>query len=224
MVTLRLATLAMVCAGAAGLVQTTAACSSDGNPTSPAPSSTSTTPPTPPPNPAPNPPPPPPDSGTTTLYERLGKKAGITTAVDAIVAQELMDPEVASYFFFQVTSNADGGPPPVSGHPSAPQIKACLVNQLGAATGGPEQYPGVPSDNLGWQCRNMTVAHATLGIPNAVFNKFITIAATVLKSAGVSDADIATIGGALTTMKGQVVQDLARDGGSFIPPGDAGGG
>jgi hypothetical protein len=44
---------------------------------------------------------PPADAGTeTSLYERLGGNAGIAGAVDAIVAAELMDPEIAAYFTF----------------------------------------------------------------------------------------------------------------------------
>jgi len=156
--------------------------------------------------------------GTTgSLYERLGGHAGIASAVDAIVTQELADPEIASYFYYQVQS------PVAAGHPSADQIKACLVNQLGNAAGGPEQYPGTPADNKGFQCRGMHEAHASLGIPAGVFDKFVTIAAGVLKSAKVSDDDIATVGSVLTGTKGSVVQDTSRDGGAFNKaPGDAG--
>jgi hypothetical protein len=146
---------------------------------------------------------------------RLGGNAGIKGAVDAIVVEELKDPEIASYFFFQVQS------PVPAGHPSADQIKACLVNQLGNAAGGPEPYPGTPSDSAGFQCRGMHEAHATLGIPNGVFTKFLTIAAGVLKTAGVADADIATVGSVLEGTRGSVAQDDTRDGGPFMPP-DAG--
>jgi hypothetical protein len=144
------------------------------------------------------------------LYDRLGKHDGIAKAVDAIVAEELKDPEIASYFYFQVQS------PITAGHPSADQIKECLVAQLGNAAGGPEQYPLTASG--GFQCRGMTAAHAKLGIPDGVFTKFLTIAAGVLKSAGVSDADIKTVGGVLDSTRTQVAQDKTRQTGSFMPP------
>lgn len=144
--------------------------------------------------------------GTTgTLYERLGKKDGIAKAVDAIVQEELKDPEIASYFFFQTTAAA--------GHPTPAQIEECLTNQLGAAAGGPEKYPTTVSG--GFTCRSMVATHAKLGIPNGVFDKFVTIAAGVLKTAGVADADITTVGGVLVGTKGDVVTDTTRDGGAF---------
>lgn len=154
------------------------------------------------------------DGGATTLYERLGKKAGIATAVDAIVAEELKDPEIASYFFFQVQT------PVAAGHPSATQIKECLVEQLGSAAGGPETYPATVSG--GFVCRDMVSAHSALGIPNGVFTKFLTIAAGVLKSAGVADADISTVGGVLEGTRSAVVQDKTRETGSFDRQPDGG--
>src|SRR5882672_10548096 len=38
------------------------------------------------------------DGSTSTLYSRLGGHMGIRMAVDAIVADELKDPELASFF------------------------------------------------------------------------------------------------------------------------------
>jgi len=146
------------------------------------------------------------------LYGRLGGHDGLVKAVDAIVAEELKDPEIASYFYFQVQK------PIPQGHPSADQIKECLVAQLGNAAGGPEKYPFATS--TGFECRGMTTAHAKLGIPDGVFTKFLTIAAGVLKSAGVSDDDIKTVGGVLDSTRAQVAQDTSRKDGSFIKPAE----
>jgi hypothetical protein len=154
-----------------------------------------------------------PAEATGTLYTRLGQHDGIAKAVDAIVQKELMDPEVASYFYYQTQP---GGP--VAGHPSAMQIKACFVNLLGQAAGGPEQYPGSPTDSAGFQCRSMRAAHATLGIPSGVFMKFMTIAAGVLTDAKVAPDDLNTIAKVLTAEMGDVVQDTTRTDGNFIPP------
>jgi len=151
-----------------------------------------------------------PPADQSSLYDRLGKHDGIAKAVGAIVAEELKDPEIASYFFFQVQT------PVPAGHPTAGQIEECLVAQLGNAAGGPETYPMTASG--GFQCRGMTAAHAKLGIPDGVFTKFLTIAAGVLKSAGVADADIEKVGGVLEGARVQVVQDHTRQTGSFVPP------
>ena len=161
------------------------------------------------------------DAATTgdagSLYTRLGGHSGISGAVDAVVAAELMDPEIASYFYFQVTAGTSGAPP-VDGHPSVAQIKSCFVNLLGNAAGGPEAYPGTPADNMGFQCRDMMTAHAGLNIPGSTFDRFVTIAAGVLTSAGVSSADVTTVGGVLTGTRAAIAQGTTRDGGTFMPP------
>jgi hypothetical protein len=138
----------------------------------------------------------------TKLYDRLGKKAGITAAVDAIVAEETKDAAIAATFADNLT--------PKAGHPSVAQIKACLVNQLAAASGGTERYPGVPADSLGWQCRDMQSAHLGISISATLFDKFVTIAGGVLKAKGVSDADVAAVAGVLNSTKSDVVDPAAR--------------
>ncbi|MBL8608154.1 MAG: group 1 truncated hemoglobin [Myxococcales bacterium] len=153
---------------------------------------------------------------TTILYERLGKRDGIARAVDAIVAEELKDPEIASYFFFQAGA-------PGNGHPTADQIKKCLVFQLSSATGGPEVYPPPPSDTGGYTCRSMTEAHASLHIPDSVYTKFINVAGGVLQGLKVDNADIETIAIFLDAFR-SVIVDTTRDGGPFVPPGDGGDG
>ena len=131
----------------------------------------------------------------TTLYQRLGEKAGIAGAVDAIVAAEVMDPEIAAFF----------APPSAAGHtPNVAQIKECLVLQIGNAAGGPEQYPAMVSG--GFTCRSMAAAHAGLGISSATFDKFVMIAANTLTGAGVAAADVTTLGGVLNSTKPDVTR------------------
>ncbi len=143
-------------------------------------------------------------SGTPgALYTRLGGHAGIRKAINAIVAEELKDPEIAAFF----------GKVGTPGHPTASQIEECLTIQLGQAAGGPETYPAMAE---GFQCRSMSASHAGLHIPASSFDKFVTIAAGVLKSAGVADADITTIGGVLNSTKTDIVDTAAA--------ADAGGG
>jgi truncated hemoglobin YjbI len=159
---------------ACSLALVAVACSSD---TTPAPSSSSS------------------GTVTTTLYDRLGKKAGIATAVDAIVAEELKSMTVAPFF-------ANVGK--TSGI-TVPQLKECLVNQLGAAAGGPKTEVDYPTKVGTYQCRDMVSSHTGLMITATAFDEFVTIAAGVLKKAGVADADIATVGGVLNGTKTDIV-------------------
>lgn len=142
-----------------------------------------------------------------TLYARLGGNEGIKKAVHAIVVEELKDPELASYFFFQVQK------PVTAGHPTADQIEECFVLLVGNAAGGPELYPAKVSG--GFECRGMTESHKTLGIPGGVFTKFNMIAAGVLKGAGVKDDDLKVLGGVLESTREEVAQDKTRDTGKF---------
>lgn len=130
-----------------------------------------------------------------TLYQRLGGNAGISGAVDAIVAQEVMDAEIAAFFAQQADPNHQ---------PTVDQIKLCLVAQLGNASGGPERYPTTVAGNF--TCRSMAEAHAGLGIGSAVFDKFVMIAGQVLTSAGVAPADVAIVAGVLNSTKDDVTE------------------
>jgi len=146
-------------------------------------------------------------SGAQSLYDRLGKKQGIATAISAIVKAELADPEIASYF---VVVGKTGRAP------SAAAIEECLVNQLGSAAGGPAADVKYPTTVVGgFTCRDMRTAHTGLGIPPKTFDKFVTIAAGVLKGAGVADEDITTIGTVLNGTKTDVAQDTTREEGPF---------
>lgn len=150
---------------------------------------------------------------TTTLYERLGKLDGIKGAVKAIVAEELKDANIKSYFYFQLNATP--------GRPTPAQIEECLSNQLAKIAGGPEQYPLTVAG--GFVCRaDMKAVHADLHIPGATFDKFITIAGEVLTAAKVAPADIKAVADALVATKGAIVDPAAS--GDFKPPTDAGGG
>jgi hypothetical protein len=142
---------------------------------------------------------------------------GIRSAIDAIVGAELADPDIKTYFFNQVQS-----PVPV-GHPNASQIEECFTDLLGSIAGGPEVYPpeGGVTDDAGatFMCRDMTTIHAPLLISGGTFDKFVTIAAGVLQSLGVSSCDIATVGAALVGTKPAIVSASLADAGSQPFPG-----
>jgi hypothetical protein len=158
------------------------------------------------------------------LYDRLGGHDGIR----AVVAAELMNADIASYFFFQ--TGVDGGVSvaPANGHPTANQIEECFADLVGNAAAGPEKYPttvgldgGVLADGgTGYACRTITNAHRALQINSGTFDEFITIAAGVL-SPKLCAGDLAVLGGALTGFAPDIV--TAGDGGVQAFPGDAAG-
>ncbi|HSY21109.1 MAG TPA: hypothetical protein VK841_03295 [Polyangiaceae bacterium] len=157
----------------------------------------------------------PPDSGTTTtLYQRLGGHAGIRNAVNAIVAAELMNQDIASYFFFQ--SGAPG-----NGHPTADQIEECFTDLVGSAAMGPETYPTTITTDAGaYTCRSMQAIHAPLLISGGTFDTFVMIAGSTLASAGVSSDDVATLASVLDSTKPAIVTSSLADAGLEPYPGN----
>jgi hypothetical protein len=161
------------------------------------------------------------DSGACaegTIYTRLGGHAGIRTAVNGIVAAELADPDIVTYFFNQVAT------PIPAGHPNADQIEQCFTDLVASAVGGPgETYPpsgGVTDDAGTFECRaDMTTIHAPLLISGGTFDKFITIAGGVLTTAGVCPDDIMTLAGALEATKTPIVSAQYADAGAQVYPG-----
>ena len=157
------------------------------------------------------------ETGGSTLYGRLGGHAGIRGAVNAIVAAELQNADIASYFFFQPGA-------PGNGHPTADQIEECFTDLVGAAAGGPETYPATLTGDAGsYTCRSMQDIHAPLLISGGTFDTFNMIAGQTLTSAGVSSADVTTLAGALIATKSQIVTSSLADAGTEPFPGDGGG-
>ena len=127
----------------------------------------------------------------TSLYQRLGGAAGINTVVtDFVVNRVLTDPKINGYF---LNSNVDGG-----------NVIRCLNLQLGNATGGPEQYPA-PG------CRNMKDSHKGLGISQVDFDDLVGHFVAAATAAGVTQADIGIIAGALLPMKADIVEDATNN-------------
>lgn len=150
------------------------------------------------------------------LYERLGGHSGIRSAVDAIVAAELQNQDIATYFFFQ--SGA-----PANGHPTADQIEECFTDLVAGAAGGPETYPTTITTDAGsYTCRSLQAIHAPLMISGGTFDTFVMIAGSTLMSAGVSSADVTTLASVLEGTRPQVVAGALSDAGLQPFPGDGG--
>jgi hypothetical protein len=149
---------------------------------------------------------------TATLYTRLGGHAGIHSAVVAIVGKELMNADIASYFFFQTTGAA-----PTDGHPSPAQIEECFTYFVGSALGGAgESYPvKLSADAGGYQCRDLKLAHKALQINANTFATFLQIAGNELIALGVCTADLNTLAGAL---EGTAVDVVTVPGDAAVAP------
>jgi hypothetical protein len=144
-------------------------------------------------------------SGGQTLYQKYG--TAIPKVVDDAVAGVLADCEIAPYFAVVGTA----------GHDSVARLKSCLRLQFTVLFGGPGTYPG--TNDQGDTCADMASIHAGLGIPSAVFDKFIVDFGGVLAADGVAPADIQTIATAVTGLKSQIVstapvEKTACDGGA----------
>jgi hypothetical protein len=146
-----------------------------------------------------------------TLYAKYGA-AAIKTVVDDAVTGLLADCEEAPYFAGVGTS----------GHDSVDRLKSCLRLQFTVLMGGPGTYPGVNDE--GDTCASMTAIHAGLGIPSAVFDKFVVDLGAVLAADGVTPEDVTTIAGAVMPLKSQVVQTPAITYNACDAGGDAGAG
>jgi truncated hemoglobin YjbI len=106
------------------------------------------------------------------LYGRLGGEAGISMVVENFVGRVVSDVRINSYFL----------DPKVD----ATRLSRCLVRQIGALSGGPQQYPGEG-------CRDMRAAHKGMQIPVSAFNSTAVHLVAALEWAKVASADIDVI-------------------------------
>ncbi len=179
------------------------------------------------------------DAPVSTLYTRLGGHAGIRAAINAIVADEVADPQIASYFYAQVTN------PVADTVPTVGEIEECFTDLLGSNAQGSEVYPTtvstvvtdagtatvtVPLDggailtdagHATWLCRDMTAIHAHLHISGGTFDRFVAIAAArlALPPFNVAPNDIATIGSVLVGTRTAIVDPTMPEGGVQCFPG-----
>jgi hemoglobin len=129
--------------------------------------------------------------GDETIYDRLGQEPGIRAAVTDIVVDRIApDARINAYF---LTTNVD-----------VSFVINCLTLQLGALTGGPEEYPGA-------DCRDMKTSHEGLGISTDDFLDLAGHVVDELVERGVAQADIDVIVEALTGMIDDIVEDPNND-------------
>jgi hemoglobin len=113
------------------------------------------------------------------LYDRLGGEAAITAVVDEFVANVAADARINK--FFATTDIA--------------KLKGHLVNQIGQATGGPQEYTG----------RDMKTAHAGMGIDQAAFDALVEDLVKALDKFSVAEREKGELLAILGPMKADIV-------------------
>ncbi len=126
-------------------------------------------------------------AASETLYARLGKQPGIEAVVEDFLSRVLSDEKINGYF---LNSTLD-----------QQHLADCLVQQVAAATGGPDPYT----------CRSMKDAHSGLGISKQDFDDLVNDLTAALVAANVKQADIDTILGVLGPMSTDIVEDPTND-------------
>lgn len=122
--------------------------------------------------------------GDTPLYARLGMNAGITTVIDDFIGKVAADTRINAFF-----AAAAADPARLN------KLKMNLVNQVGAASGGPEKYTGL----------DMKAAHKGMKITDGQFNALVEdLNASLIKYNVQSKAKIELLG-ALGGMRADIV-------------------
>jgi truncated hemoglobin YjbI len=122
--------------------------------------------------------------GNTPLYSRLGMNAGITLVIDDFIGKVAADTRINAFF-----AAAAADPARLN------RLKANLVNQVAAASGGTEKYTGL----------DMKTAHKGMKITDAHFNALVEdLTASLVKYNVQSKAKIELLG-ALGGMRADIV-------------------
>lgn len=117
-----------------------------------------------------------------TLYDRLGGKPAIVAVVDDFVANVAADNRINHFF----------------AHTDIPHLKAELVDQICAGTGGPCQYTG----------RSMKEAHQGMGVSGDDFNALVQDLQKSLNKFKVPDKDQGDLLAVLGPMKSDIVEKM----------------
>jgi hemoglobin len=117
-----------------------------------------------------------------TLYEQLGGKPAIVAVVDDFVGNVAADTRINAFF----------------AHADIPHLKAELVDQICAGSGGPCTYTG----------KSMKDAHAGMGISTADFNALVEDLQKSLNKFKVPDKQQGELLAVLGPMKGDIVEKM----------------
>jgi len=125
------------------------------------------------------------------LYDRLGGGAAITAVVDDFVARCAGDTRINSKF----------------ARTDVPRLKAMLVEQVSAATGGPVQYTG----------RSMADTHRGMQVTAGEFDARVEDLVATLNQFGVPDAEQGQLISILGPLRSDIVEVESPETGTSLP-------
>ena len=126
-----------------------------------------------------------------TLYERLGGKDAVVAVVDEFVARCAADGRINGKF----------------ARTDVPRLKAMLVEQVSAATGGPVTYTG----------RSMRETHDGMSVTAGEFDALVADLVATLKQFNVPQAEQQELLGILGPLRGDIVEVETPETGTPIP-------
>ena len=127
----------------------------------------------------------------SSLFERLGGKDAIVAVIDDFVARCAADGRINRKF-----ARTDIG-----------RLKANLVDQVCAATGGPCTYAG----------RDMRTTHDGMAVTAGEFDALVEDLVATLDQFGVGEAEKSELLGALGSMRGDIVEVETAQTGTPLP-------
>ena len=127
----------------------------------------------------------------SSLFERLGGKDAIVAVIDDFVARCAADGRINGKF-----ARTDIG-----------RLKANLVDQVCAATGGPCTYAG----------RDMRTTHDGMAVTAGEFDALVEDLVATLDQFGVGEAEKSELLGALGSMRGDIVEVETAQTGTPLP-------
>ena len=131
------------------------------------------------------------DTALKSLYDRLGGKSAITAVVDTFVARVAADARINKNF----------------ARTNIPRVKAMLVEQVCAQTGGPCTYTG----------RSMKDAHRGMKVTEGEFNALVEDLVAALNAFNAPKREQDELLAALGSMKGDIVEVKSAATGTRLP-------
>ncbi len=131
--------------------------------------------------------------GPRSLYDRLGGKAAVDAVVDDFVARCASDGRINGKF----------------ARTDIPRLKAMLVEQVSAATGGPVSYTG----------RDMRETHDGMGVTAGEFDALVADLVATLSQFKVPEKEQQDLLGILGPLRADIVEVESPSTGTPLPAG-----
>jgi hemoglobin len=128
-----------------------------------------------------------------TLYDRLGGKDAVVAVIDDFVGRAAGDSRINGKF----------------ARTDVPRLKAMLVDQVSAATGGPVQYTG----------RGMHETHDGMGVTAGEFDALVEDLVATLNQFNVPAAEQQELIGILGPLRSDIVEVESATTGTALPDG-----